>query len=274
MMIRKYLNLTFSSMFFAILTFLTLSYFEFPENFKKHKQQRSETVLIVGLDQSEEDINPDTILLTALPKEGGSPKILSIPRDTLVETESGTNRINHSWHENGNITGLRGALQSLANIPVDKYLVINFNNLEELIDDLGGVKVHIEKEMKYEDKSQNLLIDFSPGIHNLNGHQSLLYARFRNDALGDIGRIQRQQRLAHAILKKFHKTTTLKKIFIIKNFLKNIETNLKIEEILVLGIRTRGEAPSTEILPGKFMGPYWSPEMNELNQWVAKNINQ
>lgn len=260
-------------MFFSLVVFIILSIYEFPESFKKYKQKRSETILIVGLDQSKEDINPDTILLAALPKKGGAPNILSIPRDTLVETQNGTNRINHSWHNNGNITGLRGALGSLANITVDRYLVINFQDLEKLIDDLGGVKIHIEKELKYEDVSQNLKIDFNSGIHNLDGKDSVLYARFRNDSLGDIGRIQRQQKLAHAILKKFHKSGSLKKISVIKKFLKNIETNLKIEEILVLGIRTLGESPLTEILPGKFMGPYWSPEMDDLNQWISKNIN-
>lgn len=270
-MIQKYLNLTFLGMLLSLIFFILLS--SFAEGFKKYKQTRAETVLIVGLDQSKEDINPDTILLAALPKSGGAPNILSIPRDTLVETQDGTNRINHSWHNNGNITGLRGALNSLASITVDRYLVINFKDLEKLIDDLGGVRVHIEKELKYEDTSQNLKINFESGIHNLNGKDSVLYARFRNDSLGDIGRIQRQQKLAHAILKKFHKSDVLKKISVISKFLENIETNLKMEEVLVLGMRTLGESPLTEILPGKFMGPYWSPEMDDLNQWISKNIN-
>ena len=272
-MIQKYLNLTFLGMFISLIIFVVLSVYEFPESFKKYKQKRAETVLIVGLDQSEEDINPDTILLAALPKSGGAPNILSIPRDTLVETQDGTNRINHSWHNNGNITGLRGALNSLANITIDRYLVINFKDLENLIDDLGGVKIHIEKNLEYEDLSQNLKINFESGIHNLNGKDSVLYARFRNDALGDIGRIQRQQKLAHAILKKFHSSGSLKKISVIISFLKNIETNLKIEEVLILGTRTLGESPLTEILPGKFMGPYWSPKMEDLNIWISKNIN-
>ena len=66
---------------------------------------------------------------------------------------------------------------------------------------------------------------------------------------------------------------TQKKISVISKFLENIETNLKMEEVLVLGMRTLGESPLTEILPGKFMGPYWSPEMDDLNQWISKNIN-
>ncbi len=39
-----------------------------------------------------------------------------------------------------------------------------------------------------------------PGVHTLTGNQAMGFVRFRHDALGDIGRVQRQELFMRAVL--------------------------------------------------------------------------
>ena len=66
--------------------------------------------------------------------------------------------------------------------------------------------------MHYNDYSGNLHINFTKGDHHLNGQQAVEYLRFRHDALGDIGRTQRQQWLLRSLLNKLKEPETITKI--------------------------------------------------------------
>jgi hypothetical protein len=69
-----------------------------------------------------------------------------------------------------------------------------------MIDALGGVDIAVDRAMNYDDRRGNVHIHFQPGTYHMDGEQALEYARFRHDATGDWGRIQRQQ---HLILSLF-----------------------------------------------------------------------
>jgi LCP family protein required for cell wall assembly len=57
--------------------------------------------------------------------------------------------------------------------------------------------------MKYKDNTQHLYINLKAGQQHLNGDQALQLLKFRYDALGDIGRIQRQQQVLRALIEQF-----------------------------------------------------------------------
>src|SRR4029077_19223529 len=87
-------------------------------------------------------------------------------------------------------------------LPIDHYVVLNVQGLVQLVNALGGITVEIPKRMKYMDWTAKLKIDLEPGFHTLTGNQAMGFVRFRHDALGDIGRVQRQQLFIHAVLEK------------------------------------------------------------------------
>ena len=60
----------------------------------------------------------------------------------------------------------------------------------------------VQKRMRYVDRAGGLDINIQPGRQLLDGKTALKYVRFRKDALGDIGRIQRQQQFIKALVKK------------------------------------------------------------------------
>ena len=169
---------------------------------------------------------------------------------------------------------MRGALLRLAEIEVDRYLVLDMGDLARAVDRLGGVEVEVPAAMSYRDEAGGVRIELAAGRQRLDGEQAVAFSRFRGDALGDIGRVQRQQALGHALLAAFRRAPWPTKIRVARGLLREAETNLVMEEALVMAFRTRGEAPLTEILPGWFheYDPYWHPDMERLSRWVEDAI--
>lgn len=56
--------------------------------------------------------------------------------------------------------------------------------------------------MDYEDPISGTSVHLTQGYQHLTGDMSQQYLIFRNDDLGDIGRIQRQQKFAKALFEK------------------------------------------------------------------------
>jgi len=67
---------------------------------------------------------------------------------------------------------------------------------------LGGVDIYVEKRLQYADRAAGLYIDIPKGLQHMDGETALKFVRFRHDALGDIGRIKRQQQFMNALLQK------------------------------------------------------------------------
>ena len=89
----------------------------------------------------------------------------------------------------------------------------------------------------------------------MNGKTALEYVRFRNDALGDIGRVQRQQQFIKAVMKKVQSPEMLPKLpDFAKEILNLVNTNMTMTQAVQLtsylrDINTQNMAFFT--LPGK-----------------------
>ena len=57
--------------------------------------------------------------------------------------------------------------------------------------------------MDYEDPYANLKIHLKKGYQHLDGEKAGQYVRFRHDELGDIGRVERQQKFMKALAGQF-----------------------------------------------------------------------
>ncbi|MDX2096549.1 MAG: LCP family protein, partial [Leptolyngbyaceae cyanobacterium bins.59] len=128
-----------------------------------------------------------------------------------------------------------------------------------LVDLLGGVEVYVPKPMSYVDYTQKLKIDLAQGWQTLNGDQAEQFARFRHDAYGDIGRVQRQQVLLKALRERLSNPTVLPRIpEIVRLMWKYIDTNLSLEEMLALanlGLKLDQTNFRMVMLPGRFSQP-------------------
>lgn len=146
--------------------------------------------------------NSDTMMLAFLDPRRNTVSVLNVPRDTRAMIGSyGLHKIN-SANRFGGPALSKASLECLLGVSIDHYVVMNTLGLEQMVNELGGVTVSVPKRMSYMDWTGKLKIDLQPGPHTLTGNQSMGFVRFRQDELGDIGRIQRQQIFLQAVFKK------------------------------------------------------------------------
>ncbi|NQU77299.1 LCP family protein [Candidatus Falkowbacteria bacterium] len=194
----------------------------------------------------------DTIILASLKPSTNQVATISIPRDLYVPvTENGWRRINYanSFGE-VELNGRGGEITSqtvseVFNLPIHYYARIDFQGFKEVIDDLGGVNVYIERN--FSDSSYptsdfgTTTISFDAGWQKMDGETALQFARSRhgnNNEGSDFARAKRQQKIMIAIKNKAFSFGSLfrpdKFIKAAKDFNKHFETSLKTWEILRL----------------------------------------
>ena len=144
----------------------------------------------------------DTIFYAEI--KGGRVRLVSIPRDTLIETRSHRGRINAVYGESGP-SGLALAVEELLGVEVDHYAILTLNSVASAVDAVGGIEVYLEAPMRYVDRAANLYIDFPAGQVHLDGEDAVKYMRFRGWAGSDLGRIARIQEV---VLKTFARALT------------------------------------------------------------------
>jgi LCP family protein required for cell wall assembly len=227
----------------------------------------------------------DTMLLIRLDPIDKRISILSIPRDTRVELdEHGVQKINITNRFGGPALTAKTVSELVEGIEIDRYIRVNVSGVEKLVDALGGVTVFIPKDLKYTDESQHLYINLKQGKQHLNGNQVLQLLRFRHDALGDLGRIQRQQMVMQALVEQSLTPATLSKIPDILPVIQSyIDSNLTVEELLAVasyGVKTPRDRIQKLILPGNFNGDgrngvsYWLPSKRKIKAIAAQYFDQ
>ncbi len=231
-----------------------------------------EVILAVGCDRRPNDVGrTDTILLVFLNPENGDIKVLSIPRDTYVTVKGSKTKINHAYAYGG-IPLTESTIEKAFGIKVDHYLEADFNGFAELIDALGGVTIDVEKNMYTPDEGINL----KKGVQKLNGTDALAYVRFRQDGLGDIGRIQRQQKFLAALAEQVKSNSSLLKIpKLVEVALDCINTDFSAGDLLALAnTAINADLNNMELvmLPGTddYIGgvSYWIMDEDETEKTV------
>lgn len=193
------------------------------------------SILLVGVDTSGGRGLADTIMLGVASPPTGEIAVLSIPRDSRVEVPGiGVRRINAA-HSYGGLPLTIQTVELLLGLPVDYFVEVNVPNMVKLIDAIGGVRLDVEKRMFYRDRSQNLRIDLQPGAQLLDGKQAMGYVRFRHDATGDLGRMERQRKFLRAVLQKLLSPENMgRSPKLAQVFVETVQTNLTVKDLLSL----------------------------------------
>ncbi|XMG32074.1 LCP family protein [Amycolatopsis bartoniae] len=161
-------------------------------------------------------INTDTLIILRVPKNGGKPVAISIPRDTWVTVpKGGQAKINSVFgttkaaaaaqlraqgkrdqaeierdSDQAGRKALVQTIQDFTQVRVDHYAEVNLLGFYLITEALGGVQVCLSHAT--EDKDSGA--DFSAGLHTVTGAEALSFVRQRkNLPRGDLDRIVRQQ---------------------------------------------------------------------------------
>ena len=226
-------------------------------------------------DQTSFQGRSDTMMLARFDPRANGFSVLSIPRDTNVEVPGyGHQKINGANALGGESLAIR-TVQALTGVPIEHYVVLNVHGLVELVDALGGITVQIPKKMKYRDRTAKLNINLNPGPYTLNGSEAMGFVRFRHDALGDIGRVQRQEIFIRAVMDKAMSPASWAKVpELLKLAQKHVKTDLTVPEIMQVLTFVRSVPKSNQhmiMLPGNFSGTGdWAVDEDGLRVVVAQ----
>jgi len=194
------------------------------------------TLLVLGLDRGKNIHRSDTIMVVHMDPKNNTASVVSIPRDTLVNIPGiGPNKANAAYAYGGPELS-RATLENFLGIKIPYYVSLDIDAMANLIDDIGGIKINVEKRMYYIDRAQNLFVDLKPGRQTLKGRDALSYVRYRQDG-GDITRILRQQKFLKALANQISsKKNIVRSPQILLKFFSYMDTNLNTKEIVGLAL--------------------------------------
>ena len=182
-------------------------------------------VLVMGLDRrpNEPDApaRSDSMFVLTIDPQSETAGMLGIPRDLWVDypyRDGGCcyqDRVNAAYvlgerqdYPGGGARLATDVIERNLGIPIDHYVLIDFEGFVEIIDALGGITVYIETRLydpfysATEDRGDWLVLDFWPGeVVEMDGAIALGYARSRRNT-SDLDRIRRQQQVIFAALEK------------------------------------------------------------------------
>ncbi|MGM0827823.1 MAG: LCP family protein [Bacillota bacterium] len=154
-------------------------------------------VLLLGVDsRGEEKSRTDTMMLAQIDPKTNETRLVSFMRDIYVEIPGYQNyKLNTAFYLGGPEL-LRKTIKHNFDLDIQYFMVVDFKGFEQSVDILApdGIEMEVEKAM-----SENIGVSLQPGVQNLNGKELLGYARFRADAEGDFGRVERQQKVINAL---------------------------------------------------------------------------
>ncbi|MGE4548442.1 MAG: LCP family protein [Intestinibacillus sp.] len=236
-------------------------YFTFVVGAVDEDQTRTDALMVCGFDTKNKTIN-----------------LLNIPRDTMsdVSRKGASKKINAAYGTKGGIEQTKLEIKKLIGFSPDYYIIVNFKGIADIVDAIGGVDYEIPFRMYYKDPSQNLNIDFKPGMRHMNGEEVVEFLRWRknnggvktgdpNYTGGDEERIDKQQEFLKYLAAQVLKPSNISNIGKISDAVfKNIKTDLTAGEILWMGMQAVGTASENiqmHKLPGEdsysYAGTSW-----------------
>ena len=179
------------------------------------------TLLVLGLDRklgaSPGAERTDSIFVLSVDPFSKTAGVLSIPRDLVVaipnnEGEFFQDRINVAYqygetvltdYPDGGPGLAMDTIEHNFGIPVDHYMVINFEAFVGLVDEIGGIDLDVPKYRASTNFSNcagcpGHFVEFFPGVQHMDGETALTYARIRQGT-DDLDRIDRQQLVMQAV---------------------------------------------------------------------------
>ena len=231
--------------------------------------QGTVNVLVVGLDNVDGGSRTDAIAMVIFDADNKAVRVASIPRDSRVHIPGrGWDKINHAYAYGG-IPLVRETIVNLTGMPIDYFVKVNYQSFPRIVDLLGGVDIYVEKNLRYTDYSGKLFINIKKGQQHLNGKEALGYVRFRHDPLGDIGRVQRQQKFMDVIMAKLKTPSIIPKIpALIGEVIDAVDTDLSPIEALQL-LQFANSLPHDRIR--MFMAAGKAGYSKNLSYWILDN---
>lgn len=177
------------------------------------------TILLCGTDAA--GSRTDTMMLLYINANENAVNLVSLPRDTLTQTTSGSNaKLNSAFGRNNGkedpkegMENLMDYVKDIIGYRPDGYMLISLNGFVDIVDAMGGVEFNVPQDMYYSDPSQDLFIDLEAGLQTLDGYEAMGLVRFRKGYSDqDLGRVDVQREFISACMDQWLKVSNISKL--------------------------------------------------------------
>ena len=158
-------------------------------------------IAIFGIDSREDTYDrgnrSDCIIIASMNNDTKEVKLVSVYRDTYVQIEGhGLDKITHAYSYGEAPLAIK-TLNTNFDLNITEFVTVNFDAVQEIIDDIGGISMNITSE-----EVSHIPGLTQAGTYNLTGEQALAYARIRHAEGGDYKRTERMRDVLTAVLNK------------------------------------------------------------------------
>lgn len=219
--------------------------------FEAFRDKKRVNVLLLGVNAN----LTDTIMLASFDTKAKHVDLISIPRDTYYHRKGyngdGENKINAAYRGNP-VNTAKAVSEVLLGMPINYYAVIEYKGVENIVNEMGGVPMDIQFNMKYTDPYDTppLVIDIPKGYQVLDGKHAVQFLRYRKGYReGDIGRVKAQQEFMKSAFKQCLSFNLPK---IAKTVFNNVDSDITIGTAVSLATKASGisgEDIQTYLLP-------------------------
>ena len=209
-------------------------------------QRNITNIALFGVDSRDDDDSgrSDATLILSIDKEHGKIKLTSLARDTYCEVPGhGKTKLCHAYAYGGPQLAME-TLNTNFDLNIRDYATVNFDQLADIIDAVGGVEVEVDdNELYYTNSLQNYYVVTegrapnpiqSTGLVTLNGEQAVCYSRIRKESGGDDARTNRQREVLEALMVKIKAQPIWKWPDLCRQLLPMMETSLDYTDIMWL----------------------------------------
>ncbi|WP_455540015.1 LCP family protein [Terrisporobacter sp.] len=239
------------------------------ENAYESKYQSVEgitNILLLGTDgrQKELDFRSDCMMIATIDSNNKNIKLTSLARDTYVDIPGkGKGKLNAAYFWGKENLTFQTIEENLG-IKLDKFIQVDFDDLMNIVNILGGVEVDVQKhevditnkyivpsyeECSYADKGDMKLIK-SPGKQLLNGYQAIAYTRIRYTDSA-IHRDARQRKVILSMIDTLKNEDFSRYPHLLNKILPYVSTNLSPSDLINIAFTAHNFKPLT-IKQGQF----------------------
>jgi LCP family protein required for cell wall assembly len=223
----------------------------------------------------------DSMMVVTLNPKTNKTTITSIPRDlgvTIPGYESKSpSKINAAYAFGRAGTAIR-TVQSVFNIPIDFYVLVNMGGMEKVVDEAGGVDITPTLSFTYEGYT------FEKGVTtHMDGKKALAYSRMRyNDPQNDYGRQTRQRAVLTAIISKSSSVSALLNKDFIDSISDETKTDLTFDNLIALAKDYRSAAKnisethaqgSGQTVNGQSMEIVSHTELQRITDYIRSSLD-
>ncbi len=211
-------------------------------------------ILLVGVDSRNNTFSglSDTNIILSINDNTKTIKMISLLRDTWVsipgrdkdgDGKDDIGKLN-SAYAYGRHTLQHKMIAQNFRLDIDDYIGVNFKVLPILIDAMGGLNISLTAKEITQIPANGCFVSITdphnsgfvplagePGVHHLNGFQSMEYARIRKID-SDFKRTERQRHVLTLLFEKMKSMSTTQLVNIVYKAVSHVDTNMSTDEFL------------------------------------------